>query len=197
MWFDDVIAPSLVQGTDVNKPVPPQFDIGWGELLGQVPQVPPVSVPSGSANDYAGFIVEEDIDLLLFKASQVFELVNVEGSDKLDELFLQASQSYDSKQCIVSGMPNVPVTRRKVAASDPSSCYGSPKSAKAVEKVRKSAVPKMTRLNTEWAEKTWHDWALYRLENLSQDEMGREYELLSEFTTMSVPAINWESSCWK
>ena len=29
MWLDDVIAPSLLQGIDVNKPVPPQFDIDW------------------------------------------------------------------------------------------------------------------------------------------------------------------------
>ena len=28
-WLD-VIAPSLQQGIDVNKPVPPQFDIGLG-----------------------------------------------------------------------------------------------------------------------------------------------------------------------
>ena len=195
-WLDDVIAPSLLRGIDVNKPVPPQFHIVWEELLGQVPQVP-VSAPSGSPNDYAGFIVEEDIDSLLLEASQVFERVNVEGSDELDELFLQASQSYESEHCVVSGMPNVPVTRsshggeRKVAASGPSSRYGSPKSAKAVEKVRKSAVPKKTRLNTEWAEKTWRDWALYHLENLSQDEMGSGYELLSEFTTMSVPAMNY------
>ena len=48
-------------------------------------------------------------------------------------------------------MPSVPVTRsshdgeRKVVASGPSSRYGSPKSTKAVEKVWKSAVP---RLNT-------------------------------------------------
>ena len=65
--------------------------------------------------------------------------------------------------------------------------YGSPKSAKAVEKVRKSAVPKKARLKTEWAQKTWHDWTSYRLENLSQDEMYSEYELLSEFTAMSGP----------
>ena len=38
-WLDDVIAPSLLQGMDVNKPVPPQFDIGWEELLGQVLKV--------------------------------------------------------------------------------------------------------------------------------------------------------------
>jgi len=118
----------------------------------------------------------------------------VEGSDELDKLFLQASQSYESEHCIMSGMPNVLVTRssgeRKVAATGSSFCYGSPKSAKTVEKVRKSAVPKKTRLNTEWAEKTWCDWALHRLENLSQDEMCSEYELLSEFTAMSVPAMN-------
>ena len=59
-----------------------------------------------------------------------------------------------------------------------------------VEKVRKSSVSKKTRLNTEWAKKTWHDWALYRLENLSQDEVGSRYELLSELTAMSVPAMN-------
>ena len=91
MWLDDVIGPSLLQGIDVNKPVPPQFDISWEELLGEVPQVP-VSAPSGSANDYAGFIVQEDLDSLLLEASQVFKHVNVEGSDKLDKLFLQASQ---------------------------------------------------------------------------------------------------------
>ena len=56
MWFHDVIAPSLLQGIDVNKPVPLQFDIGWEELPGQVLQVP-VSTPSGSFNDYTGFIV--------------------------------------------------------------------------------------------------------------------------------------------
>ena len=48
-----------------------QFGIGWKELLGHVPQVP-VLTPSGSANDYAGFIIEEDIhvDSLLLKPSQ-------------------------------------------------------------------------------------------------------------------------------
>ena len=49
----------------------------------------------------------------------------------------------------------------------------------------------MMRLNSEWVEKTWRDWALYRLENLSQDEMGSVYELLSEFTTMSVLTMNY------
>ena len=52
-----------------REPVSPQFGIGWKELLGHVLQVL-VLAPSGSANDYAGFIVEEDIDLLLLKASQ-------------------------------------------------------------------------------------------------------------------------------
>ena len=52
-----------------REPVPPQFGIGWKELLGHVPQVQ-VSAPSGSANDYTGFIVEEDIDLWLLEASQ-------------------------------------------------------------------------------------------------------------------------------
>ena len=47
------------------------------------------------------------------------------------------------------------------------------------------------RLNSEWVEKMWRDWALYRLENLSQDEMGSVYELLSEFTTMSVLTMNY------
>ena len=37
----------------------------------------------------------------------------------------------------------------------------------------------------------WRDWALYHLENLKQDEMGSDYELLSEFTTMSVLAMNY------
>ena len=52
-----------------REPVALQFGIGWKELLGHVLQVP-VSAPSGSANDYAGLIVEEDIDLLLLEASQ-------------------------------------------------------------------------------------------------------------------------------
>ena len=52
-----------------REPVPPQFGIGWKELLGHVPQVP-VSAPSGSTNDYTGFIIKEDIDLLLLEASQ-------------------------------------------------------------------------------------------------------------------------------
>ena len=42
-----------------REPVPPQFGIGWKELLGDVLQVL-VLAPSGSANEYAGFIVEED-----------------------------------------------------------------------------------------------------------------------------------------
>ena len=51
-----------------REPVPPQFGIGWKELLGHVVQVL-VSAPSVSANDYAGFIVK-DIDSLLLKAFQ-------------------------------------------------------------------------------------------------------------------------------
>ena len=63
----------------------------------------------------------------------MFERVHVEGSDKFDKLFLQASQSYEYKHCIVSRMPNMPSSgERKVAASGPSSHYGSPKSANAV-----------------------------------------------------------------
>ena len=42
-----------------REPVPPQFGIGWKELLGHVLQVL-VLAPSGSANDYTGFIIEED-----------------------------------------------------------------------------------------------------------------------------------------
>ena len=73
---------------------------------------------------------------------------------------------------------------RKVAASGPpSSRYGSPKSAKAVEQVRKSAVPKKTKLNTELAELV--------VSSGEQDEMGSEYDLLSEFATTSVPAIKY------
>ena len=49
-----------------RKPAPLQFGIGWNELLSHVLQVP-VSAPSSSANDYAGFIVEEDIHSLLLK----------------------------------------------------------------------------------------------------------------------------------
>ena len=52
-----------------REPVPLQFGIGWKELLGHVPQVP-VSAPSGGANNYTGFIVEEDIDSLLLEASR-------------------------------------------------------------------------------------------------------------------------------
>ena len=33
-------------------------------------------------DDYAGLADQEDTDLLLLKASQVFECVNVEGSDE-------------------------------------------------------------------------------------------------------------------
>lgn len=69
----------------------------WQWLLGQVQQVP-ISAPSCSTNDYTGFIFQEDKDLLLLEVSQVFECVHVEGSDKLDELFLQASQSYESRE---------------------------------------------------------------------------------------------------
>ena len=68
-WLDDVIAPSLLQEIDVNKPVSPQLDISWEELLGEAPQVQ-VLAPSGSANDYPGLLIQEDIDSLLLKAFQ-------------------------------------------------------------------------------------------------------------------------------
>ena len=84
-WWCDFPRPLLL---DVNKHVPPQFDIGWEELLGKVPQVPAISAPSGRANDYAGFIIQEGIDSLLLEASQVFERVNVKRSDEHDKLFL-------------------------------------------------------------------------------------------------------------
>ncbi len=45
-----------------------------------------------------------------------------------------------------------------------------------------------TRANTEWVEKTWRDWTVYRVSKLSKEEMDSGYELRSEFTTMSVPA---------
>ena len=57
-----------------REPVPPQFGIGWKELLGHVPQVP-VSAPSGSANDYTGFIpyrIIHTIFLPLYKRSAIW-----------------------------------------------------------------------------------------------------------------------------
>ena len=111
-----MIAPSLLQGIDINKPVPPQFDIGWEELLGQVLQVP-VSAPSGSANDYTGFIVKEGIDSLLLKAYQMFEHVNVEVTN-FTSCFSKHLKSYEFEHCIVSRMPNVPVTRSSLVKKE-------------------------------------------------------------------------------
>ena len=108
-------------------------------MLGKVPQVSAISAPSGSANDYAGFIIQEGIDSLLLEASQVFERVNVKSSDEHDKLFLQASQSYDSKHRIVSGMPDVPVTAPPVT-KEKLLQVALLRVFKAVEKVRKSAV---------------------------------------------------------
>jgi hypothetical protein len=181
--MEQIISPSLlkqIEELDVEKAVPPAFQIGWEELLGCDDDLP----------------APDDIDSLLLAASQMFELpVGEVGGSELDQLLLQASQTYEG--CVVSHT-SPPVTRSSTrkgkgkasAVPDSSTRYGSPKSNKAIEKARKSAVPKKTRLNTEWAEKTWRDWAVYRQENLSQEEIGSGLELCSDFATMSVPAMN-------
>ena len=58
-----------------------QLFISSGEIfrITQYSELPrltlPVSAPGGSVNEYARFIIEEDIDSLLLETSQVFEHV--------------------------------------------------------------------------------------------------------------------------
>ena len=132
------------------------------------------------------------------------------GGSELEQLFLQSSQTYEVQKGCIASDPCLPIVEiscnhtsppvtssftrkgkeRASAVMKSSTRYGSPKSNKAVEKARKSAVPKKTSLNTEWAEKTWRDRAVYRQENLSQEDIDSRLELCSDFATMSVPAMN-------
>ena len=69
--------------------------------------------------------------------------------------------------------------------------FASPKSSKSVEEVRKSAIPKKTRQNTEWTERTWHSWAKQRIEKLSPEELEKGYELDTKFANMNVASMNY------
>ena len=80
-------------------------------------------------------------------------------------------------------------------ASDTSSAnttrFASPKSSRYVDEIRKSAIPKKTRQNTEWAERTWHSWAKHRMEKMSPEELEKGYELDTKFASMNVAAMNF------
>jgi len=138
-----IISPSLlkqINELDVDKPVPPEFHLGWEELLEGSDDSEELLLPN-----------IDDIDLLLLAASQLFEgPVGDTEVGEMDELFLQVSQSYklmtSEGVCAVS-KPSSPVaTSGKRKWSD-----------KDVQNAWKSGIPKKMKLNTQWAENTWCD----------------------------------------
>jgi len=76
-----IISPSLlkqINELDVDKPVPPEFHLGWEELLEGSDDSEELLLPN-----------IDDIDLLLLAASQLFEgPVGDTEVGEMDELFL-------------------------------------------------------------------------------------------------------------
>ncbi len=180
-----VISPSLLAGLDIEKPVPPQFYIGWKELFGLTYSEP--SAPQFTQGTFGELEVIDDdafpdIDSFLLEASRILEEKEVE------ELFIQASQTIPDSPCVFESvnLPCPPIPT--VSASG--SRFGSPKNAKRVAQVRKEAVPAKTRANTSWAENTWREWAAHRSSKVSEEKKSG-HELRSEFSSMSVPAMNY------
>ena len=60
-----------------------------------------------------------------------------------------------------------------------------------MESVVNVAIPKKTKQNTEWAEKTWFLWATQRLKKLSTEEMQSGHKLEVTMVSMSVSALNY------
>ncbi len=89
--MDQFISPSLLSNLDVDKPVPPEMQIRWENLL---------DLDSDAV--LTQLSAEADIDDLLIQAFQQIEqrmLESVDGEDAVDQLLVQASQGFKSAAC--------------------------------------------------------------------------------------------------
>ena len=92
------------------------------------------------------------------QSSQQYETYCTE--EKLDELFLEASQLLDVEPC-GNSMVVKPSGKRR---------FCQPQSEKDIQAVKESRVLKKTLQNTEWAQSIWRGWATHRLEQLLSAE---------------------------
>ena len=114
------------------------------------------------------------------QSSQQYETYCTE--EKLDELFLEASQLLDveprGNSMVVkpSGKQQVdvePLDKPVVAKPPGKRRFCQPQSEKDIQAVKESRVPKKTLQNTEWAQSIWREWATHRLEQpLSAENCG-------------------------
>ena len=189
-----IVSPSLLWSgrVDASKPMSEEFNRVYMHLFDD----------HGHGNDNASEKTSACID---------------DDDSAIDDLLLLASQEYEYKETmrLTEGVkmsaapeehrampyPYMPVPSSSSYASVSSEITGdksgnstrfaSPKSSRDVEEVRKSAIPKKTRQNTEWAERTWHVWAKHRVEKVSPEELEKRYELDAKFASMNVAAMNY------
>ncbi len=120
--MDQFISPSLLSNLDVDKPVPPEMQIGWEKLLDLNSDAVLKQLSAEADVDVLLILVsqlleqresvtdavltqlsaEADIDDLLIQAFQQIEqrmLESVDGEDAVDQLLVQASQGFKSAAC--------------------------------------------------------------------------------------------------
>ena len=136
-----------------------------------------------------------DDELFLLASQQCEEQARrtlLEDSNKCDEdeLVLMASQQYEEQagknQMEKKAKENV----NDYPAMTTNSRFGSPKSTSQVEETRKSGIQVKTRVQNIWASSLWHDWSVHRKSLLPVEE-EEQHVLEEDFTTMTVPAMNF------
>ena len=185
-----IVSPSLVwsKNVDANMPMPEEFNRVYMHLFNEDP-----GHGSDRALDRGNGCAKHDTS----KNVSLFQ--DDEDENAIDELLLLASQQYECKETTTCALtesgeqPRVPSDVRNDTSGNAFSeaRFASPKSAHQVETVRKSAIPRKTRRNTEWAERTWYSWANYRAGKMSPEELKKGCKLDANFASMSIEAMNY------
>ena len=88
--------------------------------------------------------------------------------------------------CLTSATTTATGTTTQTTATF-SRIYSSPKSTEAVNAAKSGSIPAKTKEQTEWAVRTWKEWALCRNSRL----LSGEQPFSPTFTELSVPEMNF------
>ena len=108
-----------------------------------------------------------------------------------DELLLMASQQYEKQAGKNQMEKKAKESVNDYPAMATNSRFGSPKSTAQVEETRKSGIPVKMRGQNVWESLLWSDWSVHRKSLPPVEEEEEQHVLEKDFTTMTVPAMNF------
>ena len=126
--------------------------------------------------------VSESNDIFVL-ASQRFEEEYCKDKSPVsdtDEILLLASQQFEENY-----------GGKEMSEVDGVLRYGSPKTSKQIDDVRKLGVPVKTRDQNKWVCRIFSDWAQYRLQSVCVEEEEKQHLLVEDFCKMRVRDMNF------